>query len=208
MTEISRPCSNDCITLLSACVATTRRTLCVSVSNVQDIFDVILRELRLGALSLGHIVGMSPGQKKANDPDKYSAPMIDGGVEASRVGALATPEREFKVGVKEMQRSYSQGYCRRVSGGRNSTDSTACGTVWKGSYGTSAVDSNETSDSRPECFNLVALEIGEVEPCMFRQLALLCSLRRYSITRAHMAHPSALRSIFSLLKNGSPRMQR
>lgn len=175
---------------------------------MQDIFDVILRELRLGALSLGHIVGRSPGQKKANDPDEYSAPAIDGDVEASRVRALATSEREVKAGVKEMQRSYSHGYCRRTSGGRNSSDSTAGGTVWKGLYETSAVDSSETSDSRPDCFNLVALEIGEVEPSMFRQLALLCSLRQYSITRAHLAHPSALRSIFSLLKNGSPRMQR
>lgn len=180
----------------------------ISVSNAQDIFDVILRELRLGALSLGHIVDVSPGQKKATEPDKYSSPTIDGDVEVSRLGALAASEREVKVGVKEMQRSYSHGYCRRASGGRNSTGNTAGGTVWKGLYGTSAVDSSETSDSRPDGFGLVALEIGEVEPCMFRQLALLCSLRQYSITRAHLAHPSALRSIFSLLKTGSPRMQR
>lgn len=205
---MTRPCPDNCPILPSSCAAITRRTRCLSLSNAQDIFDVILRELRLGALSLGHIVGMSPGQKKANEPDKYSGPTIDGGVEASRLGALAASEREVKVGVKEVQRSYSHGYCRRASGGRNFARSTAGGTVRKGLYGTSAVDSSETSDSRPEHFDLVALEIGEVEPCMFRQLALLCSLRQYSITRAHLAHPSALRSIFSLLKNGSPRMQR
>ena len=178
------------------------------MSNVQDIFDVVLRELRLGALSLEHIVGTSPRQNKANEPHKYSGPTIDGDVDPSRLGTLAASERGVKAGVKEMQRSYSHGYCQRASGGRNSNGSTAGSTVWKGLCGTSAVDSSETSDTRPDCLNLVALEIGEVEPCMFRQLALLCSLREYSITRSHLAHPSALRSIFSLFKNGSPRIQR
>lgn len=173
--------------------------------NTQDIFDVFLRELRLGALSLDHIVGISLGQKKASVP---SNPTHDGDMKASCLGALAAPERKVRVQVKEMQRSFSHGYFHRASGGRNSTGSTAGGTVWKGLYGTNAVDTSETTDSRLERFGLVALEIGEVEPCMFRQLALLCSLRQYSITRAHLVHPSALRSIFSLLRNGSPRMQR
>lgn len=55
---------------------------------------------------------------------------------------------------------------------------------------------------------LVSLEVGEVEPHVFRQLTLLCSVRRYVVTRVQLAHPSALRTIISLLRVGSPRVQR
>lgn len=55
---------------------------------------------------------------------------------------------------------------------------------------------------------LLALEIGEVEPHAYEQLALLCSVRNYAVARVQLAHPSALRSILCLLKVGSPRVQR
>lgn len=66
----------------------------------------------------------------------------------------------------------------------------------------------EREDASAQSLGLSALEIGEVEPQMFSQLALLCSVRQYDIVRTQLAHPSALRSILSLLKVGSPRMQR
>lgn len=109
----------------------------------------------------------------------------------------------------EMQRSFSHGHCR--SGKSISTNSSSnrwnCGIAWKGLDGTGAF-ANELEDASVHTLGLSALETGEVEPHVFRKLALLCSVRHYAVTQTQLTHPSALRSIFSLLKVGSPRIQR
>lgn len=101
----------------------------------------------------------------------------------------------------EMQRSYSHGHTQAAAGRWNGS------IAWKGLGGTAGFG-REREDASAQTLGLLALEVGEVEPHMFRQLALLCSVRQYAIARTQLAHPSALRSMFSLLKVGSPRMQR
>lgn len=111
------------------------------------------------------------------------------------------PFKPFAVGriaKQEMQRSYSHGHSQ-VAG---------CNVAWKGFLDGADRLGAEREDASAQTLGLSALEIGEVEPHMFNQLALLCSVRQYSVVRTHLAHPSAMRSIFSLLKVGSPRMQR
>lgn len=156
----------------------------------------MLRELRLGALSLEHIVSASPDCPTVGaSGDKLLA--VSGDAKPSHVGKSTMTARPAKP---EMKRSYSHG-CQPSSGGWTSK------IAWKGLDG-SVGCSSVREDIIAENLRLFALEIGEVEPHMFRQLALLCSVRQYAVTRAQIAHPSALRSIFSLLKVGSPRMQR
>ena len=103
-----------------------------------------------------------------------------------------------RIAKQEMQRSYSHGH----------SQGDGCNIAWKGFFDEAGRFDAEREDASAQTLGLSALEIGEVEPHMFNQLALLCSVRQYSIVRTQLAHPSALRSIFSLLKVGSPRMQR
>lgn len=163
---------------------------CICAFVTQDIFDLILRELRLGALALEHIVSKSSSRTGARGSTNRNDVAFDGDAKA----------RPFAVGrevKQEMRRSYSHGHTQAFS----------CSMAWKGLNGADRVDI-ERKDASAQTLGLSALEIGEVEPHMFRQLALLCSVRQYAIARAQLAHPSALRSIFSLLKVGSPRIQR
>lgn len=113
------------------------------------------------------------------------------GVTSARDPNASLPDKPFAVGgiaKQEMKRSYSHGHSEAT----------------RSSYRFDA----DTEDASAQSLGLSALEVGEVEPQMFSQLALLCSMRQYGIVRTQLAHPSALRSIFSLLKVGSPRMQR
>lgn len=169
--------------------------MCVVVE--QDLFDLVLRELRLGALSLEHILSTSPDRAKADGRGGQNRLALDNGVEPSWVGKPIVAVRSVKP---EMQRSYSHG-CRPVGIEWSSR------IAWRGVDGTGEGD-REREDATAKDLDLVTLEIGEVEPHVFRQLALLCSMRQYAVVRAQLTHPSALRSIFSLLKVGSPRMQR
>lgn len=156
----------------------------------QDIFDLILRELRLGALALEHIFSTCSSRTGARGSADQNDVAFDGGAKAKSFAVGRIPKQE-------MRRSYSHGH----------SQASTCSMAWKGLNGADHVDA-EREDASAETLGLAALEIGEVEPHMFRQLALLCSVRQYAITRTQLAHPSALRSIFSLLKVGSPRMQR
>lgn len=165
---------------------------------MQDLFDLILRELRLGALSIEHILGVSPDRTTSDAPRKHCKRGIDADLGPIPVGKTNPTERTVKA---EMQRSYSHGHCRPVDGGWHAK------VAWQG------LDSNgdggsESDESTAASLGLLDVEIGEVEPHVFRQLALLCSVRHYSVAKAQLVHPSALRSIFSLLKVGSPRIQR
>lgn len=100
-----------------------------------------------------------------------------------------------------IRRSYSHSYCvrgtqsLRSSGSWRRPDAIGC-------------KMNKKEDISIASLGLSALEIGEVEPYMFRLLALLCSVRHFTISRVQLAHPSALRSLMSLLQVGSPRIQR
>lgn len=158
----------------------------------QDIFDLILRELRLGALALEHIVSTSSSGTGARSSAKQNGIAFDGAGDAK-----ARPFEVEPTAKQEMRRSYSHGH----------TQASSLSMAWKGLDGADRFDT-EREDASAQTLGLSALEIGEVEPHMFRQLALLCSVRQYTIARTQLAHPSALRSIFSLLKVGSPRMQR
>lgn len=122
------------------------------------------------------------------------------GVASARDPKASLPDKPFALGriaKQEMKRSYSHGHSEAT---RNSIAS-------KGLDGADRFDA-EREDASAQSLGLSALEIGEVEPQLFSQLALLCSVRQYGIVRTQLAHPSALRSILSLLKVGSPRMQR
>lgn len=160
----------------------------------QDIFDLILRELRLGALTLEHIASMPSRRVEASGSAQHN------GVASVRDPNASLVDKPFEVeGIakQEMQRSYSHGH----------SEVTRCSIAWKGLDGAGRFDA-ESEDASAQSLGLSALEVGEVEPQMFSQLALLCSVRQYGIVRTQLAHPSALRSILSLLKVGSPRMQR
>lgn len=162
--------------------------------HTQDIFDLILRELRLGALTLEHITSMPSCRMDASGSAQYN------GVSSARDPKTSLLDKPFVVGgiaKQEMQRSYSHGH----------SEATRSNIAWKGLDGADRFDA-EGEDASAQSLGLPALEIGEVEPQMFSQLALLCSVRQYAIVRTQLAHPSALRSILSLLKVGSPRMQR
>ncbi|CAM9107710.1 unnamed protein product, partial [Ectocarpus fasciculatus] len=163
----------------------------------QDVFDLILRELRLGALSLEHIVSTS-SRMEARELANQNFMAFDGDGKAPSVSKPLAVGRAVKP---EMQRSYSHGHTQAAAGRWNGS------IAWKGLGGTAGFG-REREDASAQTLGLLALEVGEVEPHMFRQLALLCSVRQYAIARTQLAHPSALRSIFSLLKVGSPRMQR
>lgn len=149
-------------------------------------------------MSLGCIVRTSPDPSTDPSPKKKANFAFNREGESQRVGKAIITKQAVR---SEMQRSYSHGHSRTGSGGGNSR------IAWKRLGGTGEGD-NETDDPTAKNLGLGALEIGEVEPQMFRQLALLCSVREYAVVREQLAHPSALRSIFSLLKVGSPRMQR
>lgn len=104
-------------------------------------------------------------------------------------------------GVKpEMRRSYSHGSCLPGVDGRTSN-------IRKGVRVSGGSTDEEENATVPDS-GLWALEIGDVEPHVYGQLALLCSLRNYAVARVQLSHPSALRSILCLLKVGSPRVQR
>lgn len=119
---------------------------------------------------------------------------------------LVDKHKLFAVGggtKQEMQRSYSHGH----------SEATRSSIAWKGLDGDEDGDGAdrfdaEREDASAQSLGLSGLEIGEVEPQMFSHLALLCSVRQYGIVRTQLVHPSALRSILSLLKVGSPRVQR
>lgn len=167
-------------------------------------FDLVLRELRLGALSLGHTASKSSRRAKAKSVNQANRPdrsTFNGDAKPflPRAGKPVVAGRTVK---HEMQRSYSHGHYPPASTGWDFS------LAWKGVLdGSGAVDC-DAADATIDSLGLAALEIGEVEPHMFRQLALLCSVRQHAVTRTQLAHPSALRSIFSLLKIGSPRIQR
>ncbi|CAM9591597.1 unnamed protein product, partial [Scytosiphon promiscuus] len=173
----------------------------------QDIFDLILRELRLGAVSLEFISSTS---RHVGAGGSTKRERLNRDARAPLVGKLFAVQRVVK---QEMQRSHSHGHSRAGAGSSTSTSTSnissrwSCGIAWKGLDGSGAFE-NEVEDASVHTLGLSALEIGEVEPHVFRLLALLCSVRQYAVTRTQLAHPSALRSIFSLLKVGSPRMQR
>ena len=188
---------------------------CVSrlLVPAQDIFDLILRELRLGAMSLEHIAGIMSDRANAADaktskaskaPEKSA---FDVYLELSRATRFAASGGDAN---QEMQRSYSHGYSRPAARGWASRWR---GIMWKRqTKGEDEDDAakgvGERANSTAESLGLQALETGEVEPHIFRLLALLCSVRQYAVARSQLAHPSSLRSIFSLLKVGSPRIQR
>lgn len=157
--------------------------LLLSVPMLKDIFDLILRELRLGTLSLEHITSVSVGESRTLGKEAFE-PCLESS-NSNKSGA--------QIGIPGMQESSRHGHYRPVKG--------------KGLNGPAKCD-NEQTCTTAETLGLQALEIGEVEPCMFRLLALLCSVREYAVTRSQLAHPSSLRSIFSLLRVGSPRIQR
>lgn len=162
--------------------------------HTQDIFDLILRELRLGALTLENIAIMSSQGVHASGSAQHN------GVASARDPKASRADKPFAaegIAKQEMQRSYSHGH----------SEVTRCGIAWKGLDGADRFD-DEREDASAQSLGLSALEIGEVEPQIFSHLALLCSVRQYGIVRTQLAHPSALRSILSLLKVGSPRMQR
>lgn len=170
----------------------------VDVYIPQDLFDLILRELRLGALSIEHILRSSPDRAKSDAPRKHSKRGLDIDLGPISAGKASPTERTVQP---EMQRSYSHGYCRAGNGGRHAR------VAWQG-LDSNGDDGSDSEDSTAASLGLLDVEIGEVEPHVFRKLALLCSVRHYTVAKAHLAHPSALRSIFSLLKVGSPRIQR
>lgn len=165
----------------------------VCTCHTQDVFDLILRELRLGALTLEHIASM-PSRCVEAAQHKHN------GVASARDPNASLLDKSFTEGgiaKLEMKRSYSHGH----------SETTRSSVAWKGLDGADRFDA-EREDASAQSLGLSALEIGEVEPQMFSQLALLCSVRQYGIVRTQLAHPSALRSILSLLKVGSPRVQR
>lgn len=118
----------------------------------------------------------------------------------SHLSAGDTTVRPTETVQPEKRRSYSQSH--RMQGGR----SIYLPTLWK--MDDVAGKGYEQGYESVANLGLLALEVGEVEPHMFRQLALLCSVRHFATSRVQMAHPSALRSLISLLQMGSPRMQR
>lgn len=170
---------------------------------MKDIFDLILRELRLGAVSLEFIASTSH-HLESGGSTKQENTQLNRDARAPLVGKLFAVQRVVK---QEMQRSFSHGHSRAGVSGSSIGSGWNCGIAWKGLEGSGAFD-NEVEDASVHTLGLSPLEIGEVEPHVFRQLALLCSVRQHAVTQTQLAHPSALRSIFSLLKVGSPRMQR
>lgn len=162
---------------------------------IQDIFDLIFRELRLGALSLTHIsatpdTAIPDASRRARSKVGFDFP------DRSSAGMFVPAE-----GVQpEMRRSYSHGSCLPGIDKRTSN-------IRKGAH-VSGGSTGEEDNAAVSDLGLLALEIGDVEPHVYGQLALLCSLRNYAIARVQLAHPSALRSILCLLKVGSPRVQR
>lgn len=162
--------------------------------HTQDIFDLILRELRLGALSLEHIASTPSRRLQASGSAQHNGAAS---VHDPRASLFDKPFAVGRIAKKEMQRSYSHGH----------SEVTTSSIAWKGLDETDRFDA-ESEDASAQSLGLSALEIGEVESQMFSQLALLCSVRQYGIVGTQLAHPSALRSILSLLKVGSPRVQR
>eukprot|EP00903_Cladosiphon_okamuranus_P019656 g18070.t4 len=164
----------------------------------QDIFDLILRELRLGALTLEHIANMRSRCVEASGSVQHK----HNGVASARDPKASLLNKPFAAGgiaKQEMKRSFSHGH----------SEATRSSVAWKGLDGADADRFDaERDDASAQSLGLSALEIGEVEPQMFSHLALLCSVRQYGIVRTQLAHPSALRSILSLLRVGSPRVQR
>lgn len=171
--------------------------------RLQDIFDLILRELRLGALSFRHVGGRLRGSVKDDTQERCTWLQLEGDAERRRASGTAKAERSAKP---DMQRSYSHGHGHGHGHGRGLPEQ-GDGDGWNPRLAWEMLGRGR-EDSTAQDLGLAVLEIGEVEPHMFNQLALLCSMRQYAVTREQLAHPSALRSLLSLLSIGSPRIQR
>lgn len=150
----------------------------------------------MGALSLTYIFNNSADNRTPGASGTQSRVGFDF-LGRSAAGLTAT-EEDVRP---EMRRSYSH---------RSYLPSDPDRQPWNTPRG---VDVNRGRNGERESaavsgLGLLALEIGEVEPHVYEQLALLCSVRHYAVARVQLAHPSALRSILCLLEVGSPRVQR
>lgn len=160
----------------------------------QDIFDILFRELRLGAQSLEYIVTNSPDSRTPTASKWQREAEFD----RNRLSAAARSTLSGQSLQPDMRRSCSA-YLSR--GGDERSASTHRDLRMPG-------DGNDGETPAANNLRLLALEVGEVEPNIFGHLALLCSMRHYAVTRVQLAHRSALGSILLLLKIGSPRVQR
>ncbi|CAM9363981.1 unnamed protein product [Discosporangium mesarthrocarpum] len=162
----------------------------------QDLFDLILRELRLGAMCLGHIVSSNLFPTEQG--------MRTG--ELERFGFMDTMDSSKQdimplAGPVYLKRSYSDGYYPNTGdyGWHGGGGVRECGVSWMG---------NEEENLGTAGLGLMFPEVGEVEPALHGHLLVLLSVRHHAVTKTQLSHPSAIGSMLNLLRVGSPRMQR